>query len=130
MKISASQYAHSWYTILSKAQDRDATAHTLLRNLNQAGKLKMLPEILRIMKKVELAIQGKTAVTVSSAHDLDPATIDALIAATLGTTSTEITVIKNPTLIGGATVRTENAQWDLTLAGQLNSLRNQLLTPQ
>lgn len=128
MNISASQYAQSWYEILSTARDKDSATHSLLQELHTAGKIKLIPEILRLMKAIELKKQGKIAVTVTTARTLPSETIQQILNATIGNRPAEVTMRTDTQAIGGAKVRTEHEQWDLTVSGQLNSMKQELLT--
>lgn len=127
MKITAAQYAQSWYQILHEAKDRDAALKSLLDHLHVSGQLKLLPEIVRLISEIEQRETGTTQVTVTSAYELSHDAIEDILKKTLGHTKAKVKTQTDPELIGGARVRTQNEQWDLSVQGQLNSMKNQVI---
>lgn len=127
MKISASQYAQSFYTLLSQAQDKDSVARKMLSYLEGSGHYRLLPEIMRLMKQIELREKGTVAVTVSSAHPIDTHTLSDILKKTVGSENVELTTRIVPGHIGGARVSTGSTQWDLTVAGQLQEMKKELI---
>ncbi|MCW1929775.1 MAG: F0F1 ATP synthase subunit delta [Candidatus Kerfeldbacteria bacterium] len=127
MKITAAQYAQSWYQILRESKDRDAALKQLLDHLHVTGKLKLLPEIVRLIGEIEQKETGMTKVTITSAHELSKAIIEELLQKTLGHAKADVATLIEPELIGGARVRTQDEQWDLSVHGQLNAMKNQVI---
>lgn len=127
MKITAAQYAQSFYSLLQKAEDKDAVAEKMLHFLSASGKYRLLPEIMRLMKQIELRAQGKTAVTVTSAHPIDTQTLSDILKKTVGSENVELTTKLSSGYIGGARVATSTTQWDLTVSGQLQEMKKELI---
>ncbi|EKD76415.1 MAG: hypothetical protein ACD_43C00121G0004, partial [uncultured bacterium] len=88
--------------------------------------LKLLPEVIRHIEKLEHLKHGTTAVMVRSAHALPEPLISSVIKQLLPQAKPVIAQIQDATVIGGVQVETINQRWDLSLRGQLRQLTQTL----
>lgn len=125
MTHPSKQLALAWYTTLKDATHEkwDSISQKYLEYIHHNGYLKLLPEIERIMKKLEQDESGITAVIVKSAHRLQKRDVQKQVERCLKGTSVEISTMVEPSLIGGIRIETEDKRWDLSLKAQLHSLK-------
>ncbi|PIW37144.1 MAG: hypothetical protein COW24_01640 [Candidatus Kerfeldbacteria bacterium CG15_BIG_FIL_POST_REV_8_21_14_020_45_12] len=124
MKASASQYAQAWYEKLSAVPPAEwpGVSEKMLKLIRQDGKMRLLPDIVRLVEETELASQGVTQVTVRSAHDIPDEIIAKHVKQVLPEVKVKIDRENDPSIIGGIQIETANKRWDLSLRGQLRKL--------
>jgi F-type H+-transporting ATPase subunit delta len=124
---------------LSRAQLQDLIIDIVGEHLNQEGqnlvkilvsnnRLPVLPQIAELFEQLKHQHKGIVKVDVRSAYDLAEAERDELAVALkqrLGQ-DVEITVEKDPSLLGGVSIRAGDLVIDGSVRGQLHKLANEL----
>lgn len=128
MKLSPKYYAQAWQSSLAESQPSDwkAISRRYLQHVYHHGHIKWLPEILRLVARLQHEQAGTVAVTVRTAHHFDVKVLQELVATVLPSTKAVIESQVDERLIGGAQIETSNQRWDLSVKGQLNQLAHTL----
>ncbi len=128
MRASALQYANAWYEQLTESAHKEwgGISRRMIELIHEEGKMRLLPEVVRLVQERELAEQGVTRVTVRSAHEVEEAVIEEQLKKVLPKAKVKIEKELDPSIVGGIQIETANRRWDLSLRGQLRSLRNEI----
>jgi len=127
MQTTAKQYARRWADTLKRtpAKDWGVVSDRLLRSLQAHADQGMMDEIQTEMKS--LLQSHVVPVHVTSARPLTKETRTHMLKQLLGEQNLLITQAVDPSLIGGAVVRTTDEQWDLSVKHQLERLKRSII---
>ncbi|MGI9228235.1 MAG: F0F1 ATP synthase subunit delta [Gammaproteobacteria bacterium] len=103
-------------------------ARNLVRVLADAGRLRYMPQIVRLFEAMRAEAEGKVEVRVSSAYELNDAQQQQIaddISRRLGK-QVSLSVTVDAALIGGAVIRMGDSVIDASLSGRLQALGNAL----
>lgn len=102
----------------------DATQQNLVRMLVENGRIRLLPDICALYEVMRAEAESKIEATVTSAHVLNDAQQQAIIAALKKKLGCEVTLVTNtdPSLIGGVVIRAGDLVIDGSAQAKLVSL--------
>jgi F-type H+-transporting ATPase subunit delta len=102
----------------------DATQQNLVRMLVDNGRVRLLPDICALYEMMRAESESKIEATVTSAHALDQAQQQAIIAALKKKLGCEVTLVTHtdPSLIGGVVIRAGDLVIDGSAQAKLASL--------
>ncbi|HLD21789.1 MAG TPA: F0F1 ATP synthase subunit delta [Patescibacteria group bacterium] len=128
MRITPKHYAIAWYEALKEAEEpaRSKISKQFLELIYRSGKLRLLPEIVRLMKKHTYAISGLTPVKVTVAQTLEHEEIMTHLTKVLPNEKLAVSVTVDANTIGGMVVETENRRWNISLENELEQLAHSL----
>jgi F-type H+-transporting ATPase subunit delta len=100
----------------------------LVRLLAENERLSVLPDLARLFEARKTAAQGIRHIAIRSAYTLSDAEQDSLKATLKGHfgADVELTVERDPALIGGLEVRADDVVIDASVRGRLQQLANEL----
>jgi len=127
-RVTPKHYAIALYEVLQTTQttDRGAIVRKFLKQLYQAGQLRLLPAITTAFEQYYHAQMGTVPVRVSTAQTLPAETIQRELTRLFPQQHLSVTTTVNPAVVGGMLVETQNQRWNISLAGQLEALANSL----
>lgn len=129
MRRSAKLYATTLTDALHAAP-QDSWPRVLrmfLLELVRRSDMKLLPKILSQLERFEEKREGRTRVTVRSAHPIDRSLLESHIQRLFPNMEPIIHEIQDPSLIGGVSFETRDRRFDLTLKRGLTNLRQTLI---
>jgi F-type H+-transporting ATPase subunit delta len=130
MRYGAKEYARALYEELRK-QSENAAKKTIKRfvaDLMERRLAALLPEIIKELPAAIKKTDDIEDVIIESAHELDQTTQNAILQILdKNSERIEVTVIRNPKLIGGIRIRGRDTLFDATVKGKLQKLRTILV---
>ncbi len=127
MNGAAKQHARRWQDALRRSdpKDWDAVSDRMLRRFGRAGG-RALQGISQAMEQLQ-GEQPALPVTIVSARELDSRLEKSILKELFGDRDVAVTKKTDPSLIAGVVVRTEDAQWDLSVKNQLERLKRSIV---
>jgi F-type H+-transporting ATPase subunit delta len=130
MRYGAKEYARALYEEL-RQQNENAAKKTIKRfvaDLIERRLTALLPEIIKELPAAIKKTDDIEDIIVESAHELTQTTQNAILQIlNKNPERIEVTVIRNPKLIGGIRIRGRDTLFDATVKGKLQKLRTLLV---
>lgn len=127
-RITAKHYAIALYDLLqaAKADECSQIVRAFLKQLYQAGQLRLLPPITKAFEQYYYDQLGALPVRVRTAQQLPTDTIQRELSRLFPQQKIDVTTTIDPAIVGGMLVETPNQRWNVSLAGQLETLAQSL----
>jgi len=126
--MHAKAFAKEWGELLKAVPEKEweSVHHYMLSKLRSMNKLSELPQIVSLLRGMLWGESDEMPITITSARDLDEKLVKEITKEMTGDKNAVISWIKDPKVLGGVVMETEELRMDASLRGQLKSLEEQM----